>query len=312
MVSVISSLVLGLALLAAAGLKAFGAASARLALATYGLRGRGAWVVWAGVIVVEAGLGVAVAAGLDWGARGAALLMAGACAAQVGAIAAGRAGAPCGCFGARGRVGRSSAGWAALLAGAFAVLSLLPRGEVTTEGWLAIGLAFALAGLLGLAVVVLALAREVGMLRLSIAPRGALEVAHEGPEVGARSALAAAFGDDLAPGRIGLAVFTSEGCGLCRALEPVVAAMGAHPIVRLRTFDEAEHASSWAAADVPGSPFAVALDADGTVLAKGTFNTGAQLESVLATAERRRGTVRASSKEGRSPAVRVSSERRRP
>ena len=52
-------------------------------------------------------------------------------------------------------------------------------------------------------------------------------------------------------------------------------------------------ADAWAAADVPGSPFAVALDADGTVLAKGTFNTGAQLESVLAAAERRRGAVRA-------------------
>jgi hypothetical protein len=249
--------------------------------------------VWAVVIVVESGMGAAVAVGLDWGARGAALLMAGACAAQVGAIAVGRAGAPCGCFGARGRVGRSSAAWAALLAGAFAVLPVLPRGEVTTEGWLAIGLAFALAGLIGLAVVVLALAREVGMLRLSVAPRGALEVAHEGPEVGAHSALAAAFGGDLAPGVIGLAVFTSEGCRLCRALEPVVAALGAHPTVRLRTFDEVEDASSWAAADVPGSPFAVALDADGTVLAKGTFNTGAQLESVLAAAERRRGAVRA-------------------
>ena len=45
-------------------------------------------------------------------------------------------------------------------------------------------------------------------------------------------------------------------------------------------------------ADVPGSPFAVAIGGDGTVLAKGTFNTGAQLESVLATAERRRGTSR--------------------
>ena len=41
----------------------------------------------------------------------------------------------------------------------------------------------------------------------------------------------------------------------------------------LRTFDEVEDADAWSAADVPGSPFAVALDADGTVLAKGTFNT---------------------------------------
>jgi hypothetical protein len=247
--------------------------------------------VWAAVIVVESGLGAAVAVGLDWGARGAALLMAGACAAQVGAIAVGRAGAPCGCFGARGRVGRSSAAWAALLAGVFAVLPVLPRGEVTTEGWLAIGLAFALAGLIGLAVVVLALAREIGMLRLAVNPRGALEVDHEGPEIGARSALANNF--QLAPGTIGLAVFTSDGCGLCRALAPAVAAFGEHPAVTLRTFDEVAHADAWAAADVPGSPFAVALDADGTVLAKGTFNTGAQLESVLAAAERRRGAVRA-------------------
>ena len=61
----------------------------------------------------------------------------------------------------------------------------------------------------------------------------------------------------------------------------------------LRTFDEVADADAWSAADVPGSPFAVALDADGTVLAKGTFNTGAQLESVLAAAERRRKMVRA-------------------
>jgi hypothetical protein len=39
---------------------------------------------------------------------------------------------------------------------------------------------------------------------------------------------------------------------------------------------------------VPGAPFAVALDRDGTVLAKGTFNSLGQLESVMATAERRR------------------------
>jgi hypothetical protein len=141
--------------------------------------------------------------------------------------------------------------------------------------------------------VVLALAREVGMLRLSVSPRGALEVSHEGPEVGARSALETSFGAELAHGRIGLAVFTSEGCGMCRALAPTVAAFGAHPSVALRTFDEVDDADAWAAADVPGSPFAVALDADGTVLAKGTFNTGAQLESVLAAAERRRGAVRA-------------------
>jgi hypothetical protein len=88
-------------------------------------------------------------------------------------------------------------------------------------------------------------------------------------------------------------VFSSEGCGLCRALEPAVEAFGRDPRVVLLRFDEVRDADAWAVADVPGSPFAVALDADGTVLAKGTFNTGAQLESVLAAAEQRRGAVRA-------------------
>jgi hypothetical protein len=296
MVSVVLCLALGLVLVAAAGLKLVGGASARAALATYGIRSpRAAWAVWAGLIAVELVLGVAVGAGSAPAATAAALLMAAATGVQVVAIATGRGGAPCACFGAKGRIGSASAGRAAALAAALALAPLLPRETPTNEGWLAIGLALALIGLAGLAVVVLALAREVGMLRLSVAPRGALEVAHEGPEVGARSALAPQFGAELEErrGRIGLAVFSSEGCGLCKALAPAVAAFGHHPSVVLRTFDEVLDADAWAAADVPGSPFAVALDADGTVLAKGTFNTGAQLESVLAAAERRRGAVRA-------------------
>jgi len=293
MVSVVCALTLGLVLLAAAGLKLAGGAGARAALATYGLTGRAAWVAWGGLIAVEAGLGVAVAAGLDAAAWAAALLMAGAATVQIGAILAGRSGAPCGCFGLRGRVGRASVGRALGLAAALALLPVLPRTEPSDTGWLAIGLGFALAGLAVLAVMVLALAREVGMLRLAVPQAGALEVAHEGPEIGARSALVAAFGPDLRARRLGLAVFTSEGCGLCRVLAPTIARFGAHPQVVLRTFDEVADADAWAAADVPGSPFAVALDADGTVLAKGTFNTGAQLESVLAAGERRRGAVRA-------------------
>ena len=292
MVSVVVCLILGLVMVAAAAAKAAGGSTARAALATYGLRSpRVAFAVWAALIGIELVLGVAVGAGSTLAANAGALLFAGATAVQVGAILAGRTGAPCGCFGARGTVGKASAGRAAALAAALALAPVLPRTEPSTDQWLAIGLAAALLGLVALAVVVLALAREVGMLRLSVAPKGALEVAHEGPEVGARSALATRF--ELAQGRIALAVFTSDGCGMCRVLAPAIAAFGAHPSVILRTFDEVRDADAWSAADVPGSPFAVALDADGTVLAKGTFNTGAQLESVLATAERRRGAVRA-------------------
>jgi hypothetical protein len=79
---------------------------------------------------------------------------------------------------------------------------------------------------------------------------------------------------------------------MCRALAPAITAFARNPHVVLRTFDEHAEADAWAAADVPGSPYAVVLDADGTVLAKGTFNTPAQLESVLAAGERRRGALR--------------------
>jgi hypothetical protein len=292
MVSVVACLVLGAVLLVSAVLKLVDGPGTRAALATYGVRSeRAARVLWGLLVGIELVLAVGVGAGLDGAAYAAAALLAAFCAVQAAALMTGRAGAPCACFGARGTVSRGSVGRAALLAAAFAAVPLLPRDDPSAEGWLAIGLAMALLGVVALAVVVLALAREVGMLRLAVDPRGALEVPHEGPEVGGRSALVARFGDDLRPGRIGLAVFTSDGCGMCRSLEPAVAAFGRDPRVALRTFDEARDADAWTAADVPGSPFAVALDAGGTVLAKGTFNTGAQLESVLAAAERRRGAV---------------------
>jgi hypothetical protein len=292
MLSVVACLLLGLVLLASAVLKLADRQGTQAALATYGIRS-GASLVWAAVVCAEIVLGVGVAAGVDAAAYAAAGLMVVFAVAQGAALATGRGGAQCACFGARGQVSDASITRAVLLAAALAVLPSLARSEPTTEQWLALGLAVALVGLVALAIAVLALAREVGMLRLSLDPRGALEVAHEGPEVGARSALADRFGDELTPGRLGLAVFSSEGCQMCRALAPAVAAFGRDARVVLREFDEVRDADAWAAADVPGSPFAVALDADGTVLAKGTFNTGAQLESVLAAAERRRGVVNA-------------------
>jgi hypothetical protein len=67
-----------------------------------------------------------------------------------------------------------------------------------------------------------------------------------------------------------------------------VNSIAAHPAVAVGRFDEVEHSEAWLALDVPGSPYAVALDSQGTVLAKGTFNNLAQLESILAAGERRR------------------------
>jgi hypothetical protein len=138
-----------------------------------------------------------------------------------------------------------------------------------------------------LAVAVLALAREVGALRLALGPQAALEIPHEGPEIGSRVDLAK-FEPGGGTHELAVAVFTSEACHVCQALEPAVDFVARDPRVLLRTFDEYRDTQVWSALDVPGSPFAVALDLDGTVLAKGTFNTLGQLESVLATADSRR------------------------
>ena len=136
----------------------------------------------------------------------------------------------------------------------------------------------------------LALAREVGMLRLAIDPRGALEIAHEGPEIGGAHRARRALRPSSRAGRIGLAVFTSEGCHMCRALAPAIAAFGRDPRVSCARSTRSRDADAWAAADVPGQPVrGRRSDADGTVLAKGTFNPARSWSRVLAAAERRRG-----------------------
>jgi hypothetical protein len=249
-------------------------------------------VVWAALGAAEAGLAVCLIAGAEAAAWATAALFAVFCAAQGVALLQGRGGAPCACFGTKGRIGGASIGRAALLAVAAAVLPLLDRRPLSTEEWLGLGLGVALVAIAALTIGLLALAREIGELRLQIAPQGALEIAGEGPEIGGRTALAEHFAG-LGREDFGLAVFTSEGCHICKALAPAVAAFERDPRVMLRRFDEVEHAEVWALADVPGSPFAVAVGADGIVLAKGTFNSGGQLESVLAAAERRRGAISA-------------------
>ena len=239
------------------------------------------------VVAVELALAVGVALGLDAAAFGAAAFLLVSAAVLARALRAGRAGAPCGCFGSRSRVSRLAVARAAGLAVAFALLPLVPRTDPSADTWLALGVAVALTAVAVLAVAVLALAREVGMLRLAAGPQAALEIPEEGPAVGSPSGLTPAL--DPRPGPdLAVAVFSSEGCHLCQALRPAIAAFGRDPHVELLELDEVRDAEHWRRLDVPGSPYAVALDRrDGRVLAKGTFNSVAQLESVVATGERR-------------------------
>jgi hypothetical protein len=270
-------------LLAAAAAKARAGRTGRDALRSYGLDGaRLRAVAWAGAIVAEAGLAFALAFDVD-AALAAAALMAAFALAQVAAIARGGAGAPCGCFGGRARIGWPSVARTFLLAVAFAALPFLPDVEPSTDAWLGLGLGVALLAVAALGVGLFALARELGELRLAVAPQAALSLDHEGPELGERVAPIDRF-ERHAP--LSVAVFTSPGCSLCAALRPSLELLGNDPEVELRLFDEEADADAWEALAVPGSPYGVVLAPDGEVLAKGTFNSLFQLESLLAHATR--------------------------
>ena len=288
MFGLIARFVLALVLAGSAALKLASPGSSRAALATFEIEGeRMRWIAWATLVVTELGLAVAIAAGSDEACRLAALLLGLFAAALVGAILRGRAGAPCACFGSRSTVGWTSVFRNLALAAGFAVLPLLPERSLSTEQWLGVGIVVALLLCLGLGIAVLALAREVGMLRLRLGPAAALEIPEEGPELGERLALIGRF-SEVDDRSLALALFTSEGCRVCRSLQPAIATLADHPAVAVEVFDEVADSDVWSELRVPGSPFSIALDPDGTVLSKGTFNNLAQLESVLATAEARR------------------------
>ena len=274
--------------LAGAGLaKLASPASSRAAMSSFEITGRRAQATaWVLLIVTELGLAGWVAAGSEVAAWLAAALMAMFALTMIGAILRGKAGAPCACFGARSTVSWTAVARNALLAAAFVGLTLLPSRDLNTDEWLGLGLVAALLACSGLAVVVLALAREVGMLRLRLGPEGALEIAEEGPRLGSRTNVVERF--QFEPeASLALAVFVADGCHVCRSLEPAISALANDPIVAVETFEEQVETEVWSELEIPGSPFAVALDSEGTVLAKGTFNNLVQLESVLGAAERR-------------------------
>jgi hypothetical protein len=295
MLATVADLLLALVLLGSAGAKLAAPTRTRSALATFGLRTpRSRAVAWAAAVGAEVALGVGVALGLDAAASAAAYAAAYAAAALMlafsvllaRALRAGRAGQPCGCLGARSRVTPAALARTLALVVAFALLPLVPHTDPSTDAWLAIGLGVALVAIAVLAVLLLALAREVGELRLAIPPQLPLEIDGEGPARGSRVGLVERFVPQPSA-RFALAVFSSEGCPMCQALEPAVAALRHDPLLAVETFDEVEDADVWRALAIPGSPYALVLALDGTVLAQGTFNSARQLEALLATAEAR-------------------------
>ena len=163
--------------------------------------------------------------------------------------------------------------------------------------------------ILGLGLALLALARQVGVLHVRLAPAGAL-LSGKGPVVGEPAPVldavtldgaAVAIGKPLAKGRAQLLLFVSPHCPLCKDLIPIAKNfakterldivfvgddevseqramvarldMGSLPFVNSSIVGRAYH--------VDRLPYAALIGADGTLISKALVNSREHLESLV-------------------------------
>jgi methylamine dehydrogenase accessory protein MauD len=180
------------------------------------------------------------------------------------------------------------------------------------DGWWAASYVVLWLLVIALAMVVVALARQIGTLHLRLGPRGALEMDAEGPELGSRAIeieTSDTKGRSVALGRLGedqLLLFVSPTCHVCERVLPAlpaVARAGRLTPYVITDADAEETALQFAhkrvdapivagvaiaqAYEIPGTPYIVATDADGIVQAKGTVNNLEQVEGLVDTFARR-------------------------
>lgn len=180
------------------------------------------------------------------------------------------------------------------------------------EGWWAASYAILWLLVVMLAMVVAALARQIGTLHLRLGPRGALELDGEGPPLG--EMLPPADTKDMegraltlgGPGEAQLLLFVTPGCGVCEQVLPsikAVASIGAQAPYVITDVDEEETRIVYggkridaplipdrdvaASYGVPGTPYVIITGSDGLVRAKGTVNNLEQMEGLVDSARRR-------------------------
>lgn len=157
-------------------------------------------------------------------------------------------------------------------------------------GWWAVAFVVQWVLLVALAVVMVALARQVGTLHLRLGPRGALEMDDEGPALGDAPPPMPAVTADGTRQMLGgqgprrLVLFASSTCSVCREVAPAVPPAAASVGFASAVLHDPDAEAAW---NVPGTPFVVVLDELGVVRAKGTVNNLEQVEGLLDTAERR-------------------------
>jgi hypothetical protein len=158
------------------------------------------------------------------------------------------------------------------------------------SGWWAAAFVVQWVLLAVLAVVVVALARQIGVLHLRLGPLGALEVDDEGPPLGEapprRSARDRAGAAVLVGGSGGqrLLAFVSPTCPICEQVLPSLPAAADASGLELQVVSDPELERTYR---VPGVPFVVVFDELGVVRSKGTVNTLEQVEGLVDSARRR-------------------------
>ena len=163
--------------------------------------------------------------------------------------------------------------------------------------------------ILGLGLALLALARQVGVLHIRVAPAGALATTG-GPSVGSSTGAIATRTLDGKPITVGghahglklrLLLFVSAQCPLCKAVIPMATSFAKAERVALTFVGDDDAAAQRAmiaqhglegqpfingpevgmAYEVAKLPFAVLLDEEGAILSKGLVNSREHLESLI-------------------------------
>jgi methylamine dehydrogenase accessory protein MauD len=185
----------------------------------------------------------------------------------------------------------------------------LPEKDVSMLTVLIVSQIFSWIVILGLGIALLALARQVGVLHVRLAPAGAL-LTGNGPVVGEPAPMLdvttldgtpLSIGKASAKGKIQLLLFVSPHCPLCKDLIPIARNFARREkldIVFIGDDDANEQRAMIARLDMAGMPFvngsivgrtfhvdrlphAVLIGDNGTVLSKGLVNSREHLESLV-------------------------------
>ncbi len=133
-----------------------------------------------------------------------------------------------------------------------------------------------------LAVAVVALLRQIGVLHQRLAPMGT-HFASEGPALDTH---APSIGLDWSISALTVVLFTSPTCVLCRELKPSLDAFRRqYRELRVHTVDLEAEPAAFDAMAVRSTPYVVAVDGSGVVRGRGVANSLEQIEELVREAQ---------------------------